>query len=135
MGDRVACHTRDQCIRVRSFCGEGARGAARRQRYGAALRNHWIWLHDFCGTAGSKETSSNVAAGPGTGVDARASLAGIADAADDPFSWRIPFWRDADERIDVAFDYHGCKRSVRRGAATLSSERDDHRCEAGDDLR
>ena len=106
-----------------------------RQRGGSGFWRDRIWVHDFRGAAGGAEAGANLADWARAGVDARAFVAGVAELAGNFISWGISFWRDADERADVAADYYRGERSVWGGAATLCATGDDDRREAGNDLR
>ena len=102
---------------------------------GLAIWRYRIRIHDIRRTAWGAQTSAHMEAGPRAGVDARTSLAGAAELAHDFVSRRLPFWRNANARLDVADDYCGGQRSLRRGAAELCPPDDDSRRSVGNYLR
>src|SRR5690242_14783817 len=68
-------------------------------------------------------------------MDARAFVAGTFDAALDFVSWRISFWRAANQRTDVAIDCYGGERGIWSTPAERASEADDNGIATGNDLR
>src|SRR5712671_5572111 len=99
--------------------------SARRQRDWVVFWRGGIRVHDFCGGTGSAQASANVAAGAGQSLDEGAFVARVAFATANFVSWRISFWRNADEGVDVAADHHRGQRSLWRRAATLHSAQND----------
>src|SRR5262249_39966646 len=61
--------------------------------------------------------------------------AGIAEFARHSVSRRISFWRDADERVDVAALHYRGERTVWRGIAAFCPAGDDERRKTRNDLR
>src|ERR1700738_4309142 len=102
MGGRIA---RDLCRvhrLVLGVCGACTERAAGRERIRLCVLRDWIRVHGFLGAAGGAETGAGLADWTSASVDARALVAGFAELAGDSVSRRISFWRDADQRLDVA---------------------------------
>src|SRR5580658_5687360 len=135
MGHRIADYGCGVYGRVPGVCGARAGRATGRQRTRFDLWSDWIRLHDFRGAARRTKARADMEDWTRPGVDARTPLARLLEFADDFVSWRISFWRNADERAHVVADHYGRERSVWRGAATLRTARDDLGREAGNDLR
>src|SRR5580692_5221957 len=102
MGYRIARDVRGIHGRLRVLCSECANRAKRRERSGLDVWRDWLRVHDIRGAAGGAKTGARLANRARPGVDARALVAGFVELAVDSVSWRISFWRDANERLDVA---------------------------------
>src|SRR5580704_1415163 len=111
MGNRIAGDVCGIHGRLRVICGECANRAERRERTGLDVWRDWLRVHDIRGAAGGAQTGARLANWARAGVDARALVAGLVELAGDSVSWWISFWRDANERLDVAAD---CYRRERR---------------------
>src|SRR5271168_1951832 len=135
MGARIAGDSRGVHSRLCPVCGQCTQWTARRQRGGFDFWSDWIWVHGLRGAVGGAEAGADLADWARTGLDARALMARTAELAGDSVSWWISFWGDADERVDVAANYYGDKRSVWRGVTTLLAADDDDGRAAGNDLR
>src|SRR5579864_4329120 len=80
---------RDEHDRLHRLYKPVRRRATRRQRDGAHVRHRRLRSDALCGIAGGAQKSSGLAAGTRANLDARPSLAGIAESVAYPVSLRL----------------------------------------------
>src|ERR1700678_4272501 len=135
MADRFADHFGRVPVRVYRLRGEFARWAQWRVRYRPDFRNRRVRLHDLRGLAGRAKESGHLASGSRPNLAARASVAGLAQPANDFFSRWFSVWWRADQSTHDLAHYSSGERPVRGSFAALHAPHDDLRSSHGDNFR